>query len=300
MPEGYTSPIHSLLYGGSTRLGMGQIGTANLFNIPDALHNRGFIVKEEEGWKATLLGKHKGLILEDANNTKNAVEFLKKFNEKEFRNKVREQVSGKSEDWLSVSDLDIFFEANGDNEQRFSKTVELLTAYQCIKDLRALSASFGVKIKSAPYGGDYDCIANFQHHIVNFEIKSGSVWNISQDSIKSFLERHSYLCPELSILLLDYDGLEDVFIIDKFFGVEVDEFNRVDKITKFTVDGKAIYVLNSTIVIVQISNSGDILSHMRAALKYYFRYRNWQLRSDYRLMRPEYLGISGEILKDYQ
>lgn len=278
-----------------TRLARRQLNLIDLFNLRDTLRQRGFNAIDECRLEHTLLNPKENFIFENPykEGKEKVLQFLNSFSEKSFRMSIRDQVYGEKAETVSFKGLSLT--PSTVNQQRFSKTVELLLAYQCVQNLSAFSASFGVKVENAPKGGDFDCLANFQTSLFHFEIKSGSVKNISRPQLQYFLKRHDFLCPEASILFLDYNKIDDDFI-RKFLGLEITGLRKVEKILKIAEQGQRLFMVEPGVVIVDVANNGNILQNIQFAMKFLDRYKTFNRSSTYGIVEPEYLGLKGEIL----
>jgi len=136
-----------------TSLARRQLNLIDLFNIKDTLKQRGFNIVAEGKLEDTLLNSSENPIFESpySDGKSSVLQFLDKFSEKKFRVDLRKQIHNIA----SGADLfpNVSFKPSTTNQQRYSKTVELLLAYQCVKNLSAFSSSFSVKIENAPEGG---------------------------------------------------------------------------------------------------------------------------------------------------
>jgi len=221
---------------------------------------------------------------------------LELFNQKEIRNQIRKMIfQGETPTLSSLKPF--LFEASKINEQRYGKILELLLAYLSIEKLKAFSASFGIQIKNAPNGGDFDCIANFQNEIIYFEAKSGNINNLKAASIKEFFKRHIFLAPFASILFLDYEGGNNKLdvIINQFKNQHLGT-RQIEEIRKITSENKKLYVIESDVIILDIHNDGNILSNLRFALQYIHRYLAFQKNLYFSQITPEQLGYNSVIL----
>jgi hypothetical protein len=279
-----------------TKLARRQLNLIDLFNITDTLKQRGLNVTKEGNLKETLLNSKVNPIFNDSDNggKESVLEFLNLFSEKRFREKIRGLVFGQEKNDNLFPDAT--FKSSEKNQQRFSKTVELLLAYQCIQNLSAFSASFGVKIENAPKGGDFDCLANFQTSLFHFEIKSGDMKNISREEIQHFLLRHDFLCPEASVLFLDYKRISNDFI-RKFLGLRITELRKIGRIMKVTEQGKRLFMLDPGVIVVDVANNGNILQNIQFAMKFLDRYKKYNNNSMVNLVEPEHLGVVGEWIQ---
>lgn len=279
-----------------TRISRNQLNLIDLFNVKDTLKQRGFDVIDECTLEDTLLNSRENTIFKNPyyEGKDDVLKFLDLFSEKSFRANIRSQVYGEKIDASLFNGIS--FRASVKNQQRFSKTVELLLAYQCVQNLSAFSASFGIKIKEAPEGGDFDCLANFQTSLFHFEIKSGNIKNISNQELQHFLRRHDFLCPEASVLFLDYNKINDDFIC-QFLGLEISGLRRVEKILKISDQGQKLFMIEPGVIVVDVANNGNILQNIQFAMKFLDRYKTFNRSVSYGIMQPEYLGLKGEILQ---
>jgi hypothetical protein len=269
-----------------------------MFNVKDFLLSKGFEEITEATMNETLINPAVNQIF-DIQQTKTAKpswDFIQYFNLKEVRNQIKKMVF----EGVRPSHEELFnyiFERSEINQIRFAKTLELLLAYLSVKELKALSASFGVKIKNAPHGGDFDCIANFRNELIYFEAKSGNVRNIQPSTIQNFLDRHCFLAPQASILFLDFEGGESKLdeLITQFKNKSVG-LRTIEFIRKVKDGSKKFYVIESDILILDIHNDGNILSNLRLAMQYIHRYSAFQKNMMYNLIKPEQLGYKSIVL----
>jgi hypothetical protein len=152
------------------RLGGASAHIGNMieqFNIPNTLYSRGFVNVAEGDIEETLLSKNASPIFDVKNQAEPRRIFIEKFSDKLYRSEIKKVIySGIQSTQEEIKRY--CFEKNENNQNRFAKTVELLIAYLCVKELKAFSASFGIKMDGTPDGGDYDCISNFSKPISIF------------------------------------------------------------------------------------------------------------------------------------
>lgn len=268
------------------------------FNIKDFLLSRGFEEISESTMDETLITPFANEIfdIQKTHTARPSWDFIEYFNSKEVRSQLKKMVF----DGIKPTHpnlLNYHFECSNINQNRFSKTLELLLAYLSVKELKAFSASFGVKIKNTPDGGDYDCIANFRNDLIYFEAKSGNVRNLHSATIQSFLDRHNFLAPHASILFLDFEGGENKLdeIIVQFKNKSIG-LRNIEFIRKVSDGSKKFYVIESDILIVDIHNDGNILSNLRLAMQYIHRYSSFQKNLMYNSIKPEHLGYKSIVL----
>jgi hypothetical protein len=269
-----------------------------MFNIKDFLLSKGFEEISEAQMTETLINPAANDIfdVQKMKTVKPGWDFIEYFNLKEVRTQIKRMVyEGTPATHPKL--LNYSFQCSEINQNRFSKTLELLLAHLSIKELKALSASFGVKIKNSPQGGDFDCIANFRNELIYFEAKPGNVRNIQPSTIQNFLDRHNFLAPQASILFLDFEGGENKLdeLMTQFKNKSVG--NRTIKFFRKVIDGtKKFYVIESDILIVDIHNDGNILSNLRLAVQYLHRYNAFHKNTMHNLIKPEYLGYRSIVL----
>lgn len=280
-----------------TKLVAKQLNLIQIFSVVTTLEQRGFDVVREGELSETLVHNNSGSVFE-SEFPKKSVEFLEMMNNKEFRVSLKKIIYNKAP---LQSDFDrirpFSFSASLQNEQKYTKTMELLIAFLSIKNLSALSASFGVLIDGAPEGGDYDCIVNFQNSLFYFEIKSGDAINISTEELQNFLFRHDFLCPEASVLFLDSKKVgENVF--KQFHGLKTSIQGQIgiDRIMKVTENGNRAYFVCPNVIAVDIANNNATLKNLKFALRALQRYKSWNNSALWNLVEPKYLGFEGEIL----
>lgn len=264
-----------------------QLDIVDIFNVVDALHQRGFSGVTESQPESTLLSILPGCApnFADFAARSAAKAFLASLTDKEFRKTIRGIVFGTSR----ATDQQYTFEASEDNQQRYSRTIELLMAYLCIDHLRAWSAGFGIMLDGTPAGGDFDCISNFQNALFSFEVKSGQARNISLDELTSFLMRHDFLNPEASILFIDYDGIPSS-IVAQCKGLLVRPGFVISDIYQVTGDGCVFYALDANVLVVDIGNSGNMLSVLRQAIRFLYRYKAKNHCINFGLLTPDAIG----------
>ena len=286
-----------------------QLNIIDIFNIPDTLAQRGFQVSSECSLDETLISTKVNPLFNDSTEEGRKIckDFLEAFNSKKNRILLREIIfEGASKKFPINSLISLTFEASGDNTMRYAKTMELLLAYLCVKDLKAFSAASGLKISGAPTGSDFDCIANFQNTLFYCEVKSGSVLNISRDELKQFIARHNFLAPEASILFLDYEGGNSNVIdelINKFSGLENVRLNHltyIRKAVKIEKDKKKFYMLSDDLIVVDLGKNGDIVSNLRAVMEFVHRKRQYRpdttFNPNFEPPQPILLGYKSTLL----
>lgn len=285
-----TLTLNYLLQGGPRKW---QLNIIDIFNVLDLLTQRGFEEVSENSIGETLIG-----IFQDGGSSWDSKrrEFMTKFVDKAFRTQIRDMIFGVTNE---LPGIEFTYEASMRNQQLYSNTVELLMAYLCVRELQALSASFGVRIKNAPHGGDFDCIANFQNSLLHFEIKSGNVKNINEETLQCFLDRHSFLAPDASVLFLDYQGQgKSSFdnLILRFKNLKIGSLRKVTKINKIEEGSNRFYTLDGDLIVFDLHKNGNILSNLRSAMQYFHRYNSFSKTMNYLLIEPENLGYKPVII----
>ena len=89
-------------------------------------------------------------------------------------------------------------------------TFEWLVAHIVKNEMSGIS-SFGVRIADLEVGGDYDVLARLEDVIVFIECKTGTIGQISRADIDRFISRDGEISPNLSLFILDRNGLTDDF-----------------------------------------------------------------------------------------
>jgi len=147
-----------------------------------------------------------------------------------------------------------------------------------------------------PQRGDFDCIANFQTSLFYFEIKSGNILNISCQELQHFLKRHDFLCPEASVLFLDYNKINDEFI-RQFLGLSITKSRRIEKIMKVSESGQKLFMIEPGVIVVDVANNGSVLHNIQFAMKFLDRYKTFNRSVTFGFVKPEYLGVDAEIIQ---
>jgi hypothetical protein len=65
------------------------------------------------------------------------------------------------------------------------------------------AAAFGLRIRGAPHGGDYDVVACAEGEVLYMETKSAPPRQIAQGEIRAFLDRVDTLRPDVALFLVD-------------------------------------------------------------------------------------------------
>ena len=174
-------------------------------------------------------------------------------------------------------------------QRRYGKTFELLLAYLCIEELGALSAGFGITIAGAPQGGDFDCVASFRDMLLYMEVKSGE--RLKREHIERFVQRHCFLHAELSILFVDYEGINEE-IIRSANGIAIYDSYVINHIRKLERNNTVFYTLEPDVVIVDLHKSGNVTENIRSVLRYYWGYQSLVRRMEYEMINPRQLGYT--------
>ncbi|MFA5507080.1 MAG: hypothetical protein WC423_16745 [Vulcanimicrobiota bacterium] len=257
-----------------------QLNTISLFNIPDLLSSRGFEWNGHGEFPETYIGR---LWDKRGNVDRKHIEELSA----EFENLRSSQYRQQKR---------VEFQAENADYNLYSRTIEALVGYLCVMHLGALSAEYGVRLENAPDGGDFDCLANFNNQLVFFEVKSGSLRNLTKDDAQNFLRRHEFLAPDISVMLVDYNGLKpqavaDLFKSRKLFAGHLSEILHVHEKPKFN-----IYGIQHNIFVVDVVK-GDLLRNVREVLKFHRRWRSFaEQREFHRGKQPDWFGYQGRWL----
>ncbi len=94
--------------------------------------------------------------------------------------------------------------------KEYGVTFEWLVAHIVKNEMSGIS-SFGVRIADLEVGGDYDVLARLEDVIVFIECKTGTIGQISRADIDRFISRDGEISPNLSLFILDRNGLTDDF-----------------------------------------------------------------------------------------
>jgi len=180
-------------------------------------------------------------------------------------------------------------------KKKYTRTLEFLIGYLCVKELKALSTSIGVQIKDSPEGGDFNCISNFQNSLFHFEIKSGHLKNIDVADIEHFIKRHDFLNPEASIFFIDHQGNIDDYI-KKILTSKLAKTKYLRRIVKIEDKNRILYAIFPNILIVNLYKNGNILDNFKFAMRFLNAYNSYIKRFASGIYKPEHLGYNGEIL----
>lgn len=170
-------------------------------------------------------------------------------------------------------------------KKKISRTFEWFISEIIRREMSGIASS-GIKLKNLKSGGDYDVVSRLEDAVVHIECKSGSILNIKENEITNFIGRYKDLAPELSILLIDTDGLPNSFkqICEKAdwnkYGLGV----RAPK--KRRLKGRGVFYELFPRVHV-ITNEGSLVGNIKLSINYYFSFVK-----PYGVIRPgiEYLG----------
>lgn len=274
-----------------------QLNIPDIFNFVDALRQRGLTGIVDGTVDETLVcsGASDFFSADFAMYKRQTHDFLTAFASKEFRTRLRKHIFEGSAAPTKDKLPGLSFGTTPDMQQRYGKTFELLLAYLCIKELGALSAGFGVTIDEAPQGGDFDCVASFRDMLLYLEVKSGERPRLKREHIETFVARHSFLHAELSILFVDFNGIDES-IIRSAEGTAVHETYTVDHIRKLVKNDTVFYTLEPDIIIVDLHKNGNIIANLRSVLRYYWGYRSLVQRMNYEMVDPRELGYAVTVL----
>jgi hypothetical protein len=274
-----------------------QLNIIDIFNVPETLAQRGFVGITEGGLEDTLIRSDISAVFDATTDSfpATAKEFLEKLVGKSFRSTVRSVIYGLDMSSPLIDILPYSFDRSSQNERRYGKTIELLMAYLCVEKLKAFSASFGVHVDGAPFGGDFDCIANFQNSVYHFEIKSGNARNITEADLSNFIARHDFLSPEASVLFLDYDSIPTDVVL-KFKNVRVGSKQRIHKVFRISEGSCTFFQVDEGILVVNLSKNGNILDNLRIAMRYAYKYKAHHRGMGYLLVQPEDIGYEGDLV----
>ena len=281
--------LTQLMGGGKPRAA--QLNIGDIFSFVDALRQRGLTGIKDGSIGETLVSPAATRFFSNdfGPPTVRAKSFLTAFAQKEFRKRLRKHVIEGS-DPPSREGLDgLSFPGSPDLQRRYAKTFELLLAYLCIEELGALSAGFGVTIAGAPQGGDFDCVASFRDMLLYMEVKSGE--KLKREHIERFVQRHCFLHAELSILFVDYEGINEE-IIRSANGIAIYDSYVINHIRKLERNSTVFYTLEPDVVIVDLHKSGNVTENIRSVLRYYWGYQSLVRRMEYEMINPGQLGYT--------
>jgi len=160
-----------------------------------------------------------------------------------------------------------------------SRTFEWFISEIIKREMSGIACS-GIKLQGLKSGGDYDVISRLEDAVVHIECKSGSITNITEDDISHFIARYKDLAPELSILLIDTNGLTDDF---KQYFEKADWASHglsVRLPMKRRLKGRGIFYELFPRVHV-ITNEGSLVGNIKLSVNYYFSFVK-----PYGLIRP--------------
>jgi hypothetical protein len=133
----------------------------------------------------------------------------------------------------------------------FGPTLEWFIAQMFQREF-ASPATYGVRFKETPSGGDYDVIALWEGWLVYVEIKSSPPRGIERGEIGSFLDRITDLLPDIAVLFNDTQlRMKDKIVL--MFEEELSERYGTDSV-RFPVErlvdelfhiNHRIYIVNS-------------------------------------------------------
>lgn len=151
-----------------------------------------------------------------------------------------------------------------------SRTFEWFISEIIKREMSGIACS-GIKLKSLKSGGDYDVVSRLEDAVVHIECKSGSILNIKENEITHFIGRYKDLAPELSILLIDTDGLPNSFkqLCQKADWKTYGLSERMPK--KRRLKGRGVFYELFPRVHV-ITNEGNLIGNIKLSVNYYFSF----------------------------
>lgn len=272
-----------------------QLNIPDIFNFVDALRQRGFTGIVDGVVDETLVSNTASdfFAIDFAQLKHQMHEFLTAFASKEFRTRLRKHIFEGSLAPMQDKLAGLSFDNTPAMQRRYGKTFELLLAYLCIKELGALSAGFGVTIAEAPQGGDFDCVASFRDMLLYLEVKSGE--RLKREHIESFAARHSFLHAELSILLVDFEGVDE-HVVRSAENLKLYAFSTIKHIRKLEKDNTIFYTLGPNVIIVDLNKNGNVMTNLRGVLRYYWGYRALDHRLNHLVIDPQQLGYTVTVM----
>jgi len=149
----------------------------------------------------------------------------------------------------------------------FGDTLEWFVANVFGKEFSS-PALWGVRLKGAAAGGDYDVIASVEGRLVYVEVKSSPPRNVEEVEVASFIKRVEALKPSAAVFLEDTKLRMKDKIVPFFEGVLKKKGLKVIRLQEetFVIDGR-VYITNSKPDI--IGNLGLCIRHFLTPEKFW-------------------------------
>lgn len=271
-----------------------QLNIGDIFGFADALRQRGLIGVRDSDVDDTLVNSdaNAAFTAEPSAQRAQLKNFLAAFATKEYRKKLRTHIYDGTAAPICPEMGVLEFPGSG-MQQRYARTFEMLLAYLSVEELGALSAGFGVHIEGAPEGGDFDCIASFRDMLLYLEVKSGE--QLKRQHIETFVQRHCFLHAELSVLFVDYQGIDEA-LVRSAAGIRLYDSYNIDHIRKLERGKEVFYTLEPNLVLVDLHRSGEVLTNIRSVMRYYWGYEALVRRMNYHIVEPEQIGYTTTVL----
>ena len=271
-----------------------QLNIGDIFDFADALRQRGLIGVRDSDVDATLVnsGANAAFTAEPSARRAQLKNFLAAFASKEYRKKLRMHIYDGKAAPICPEMGALEFSGSG-MQQRYARTFEMLLAYLSVEELGSLSAGFGVHIEGAPEGGDFDCIASFRDMLLYLEVKSGE--QLKRHHIERFVQRHCFLHAHLSVLFVDYQGIDEA-LVRSAAGIRLYDSYNIDRILKLERGKEVFYTLEPNLVLVDLHRSGEVLTNIRSVMRYHWGYEALVRRMNYHIVEPEQIGYTTTVL----
>ena len=175
------------------------------------------------------------------------------------------------DEFLGVGTLDIEeCSVNPIADRDFGVTFEWFIAEVVKRELSGVS-SFGVHVRELRTGGDFDVIGRLEDVVLYIECKAGSLGNITGSHISEFIERDGELSPDLTLFIVDSDGLTDDF---KNTWVEAGWRDRGmgecrPKLRAIRGRGRFYEATSSKFI---VTNNRNLISNIRLAVNHHHRF----------------------------
>jgi hypothetical protein len=255
-----------------------------LLSVASAVREFGHELEGQKGLDSTLLTVH----MWNAEQLHRQCAWL---NKRQNRTKLRAVAEKREAAPATLKEL--FPELNQDKpdlRERYSSTLEALVSYFMVREFGAWSTAFGARLGGTKDGGDFDCLAVMRDSLIRFEVKSGSPTNVTVDEIQGFLDRHAFLAPDLSVLLIDNSDATaaDPKLVDRISASHVYTQEWPAEAHQVDGHGASFIMIEPSILVLDTGHKDELLAVMKDALAFYRRFGALQRRqgmdADYHAM----------------
>lgn len=151
------------------------------------------------------------------------------------------------------------------NVHTFGETLEWYIAQVFLREF-ASPALWGIELQNTTPGGDFDVLAEIDHHLVYVEVKSSPPKGIHLANVETFLQRVEVLASDLALFLVDtHLRMENKInvLFEQANKKSIKNGESVKKIIRgvFQVR-KHVYVLNA---------KPNIINNIRICVRHYFQ-----------------------------